>query len=143
MASIFDVSAFILDRMGATSAMKLQKLAYYSLAWHSVWSDEQLFPEHFEAWANGPVSPDLYHYHRGRFLIAPGDLPGDKTALTEDQADSVDRVLNAYGDKSSQWLSDLTHMESPWREARQGIPDGERCNVPIPLASIAEYYTSI
>ncbi|WP_433359512.1 Panacea domain-containing protein [Streptosporangium sp. CA-115845] len=35
--------------------MKLQKLCYYFYGYHLAWEERQLFPERFEAWANGPV----------------------------------------------------------------------------------------
>jgi|SRR5882724_2188517 len=143
MASVYDVAEFILARTGPLSAMKLQKLAYYSQAWHAVWSDAQLFPERIEAWANGPVVPALYEKHRGQFILNQGQFKDDPGELTNDEADSVARVLKAYGSKTSQWLSDLTHMESPWVEARAGVPDGERSNIEIPLGAMAEYYGAL
>lgn len=39
-----DVAAFILRERGAMTAMKLQKLVYYSQAWVLVWDERQLFP---------------------------------------------------------------------------------------------------
>ena len=143
MASVFDVAEYILARTGQISAMKLQKLVYYSQAWHCVWSDAKLFPERIEAWANGPVVPSLYEKHKGQFIISPGSLGGNPAGLTEDESDSVQRVLKAYGDKSSQWLSDLTHMEAPWLQARAGVPAGERCNIEIKPAELVEYYGSL
>ena len=43
MASVLDVAAYILKRVGPITATKLQKLVYYSQAWHLVWEDEPLF----------------------------------------------------------------------------------------------------
>ena len=59
--------------------------------------------------------------------------------------ETVDIVLGFYGDKPSQWLSDLTHMEAPWRKAREraGLADGERGNAVITHALMAEYYDSL
>ncbi len=54
----------------------------------------------------------------------------------------MDAVLGFYGDKSPQWLSDLTHMELPWQLARRGIHVGERGNTVIPKESLAEYDAS-
>jgi uncharacterized phage-associated protein len=143
MVNACDVAEYVLSKTGPVSAMKLQKLVYYAQAWHSVWSEAQLFGDRIEAWANGPVVPLLYEQHRGQFILAPGQFHGDAHALDEDEADTVDRVLAAYGDKTSQWLSDLTHMEAPWLQAREGIPAGERSNREIPIAALAEYYGSL
>lgn len=54
-------------------------------------------------------------------------------------------MLEYYGDKPSQWLSDLTHMEAPWRLAREvaGLEDGERGEAVIIHADMAEYYSSL
>jgi len=67
MASAHDVARYILERAGQMSAMKLQKLVYYSQAWHLVWRSRPLFPETVEAWAKGPVVRELYNVHRGYF----------------------------------------------------------------------------
>ncbi len=55
MASAHDVGKYVLEKRGSMTTWKLQKLVYYSKAWHLVWEGEPLFPEHIEAWANGPV----------------------------------------------------------------------------------------
>ncbi|HCU23589.1 MAG TPA: hypothetical protein DF383_01120, partial [Deltaproteobacteria bacterium] len=41
--------------------------------------------------------------------------------LTTSQKETIDSVLKYYGNKSSQWLSDLTHQEQPWLDARKGL----------------------
>ncbi len=64
---VFDVAAYILEKKGIMSTMKLQKLVYYSQAWSMVWDEKPLFEENIEAWANGPVVRDLFYYHRGRY----------------------------------------------------------------------------
>lgn len=142
MASVFDVAAYVLKKKKAVTAMKLQKLVYYAQAWSLVWDERPLFSERIEAWANGPVSPDLYAAHRGEFTITE-EPRGDPNRLTEDEKDTVKAVLRDYGDKSASWLSALTHKEDPWLEARAGIPDGERSNRPISHASMAEYYGNL
>lgn len=37
-------------------------------------------------------------------------------------------------------LSNLTHSERPWIEAREGVPEGRRSNVTIDLATMQEFY---
>lgn len=142
MASVLDVAQYILDQLGEMTAMKLQKLVYYSQAWSLVWDEEPLFPEKVRAWADGPVVRELYDAHAGRFKVRR-IAGGRPSLLTDDQTDTVDVVLEYYGKKSGQWLSDLTHLEKPWREARKGLKDGERSNKEITLAAMAEYYGSM
>ena len=142
MASVFDVVAFVLERQGSMTTWKLQKLVYYCQAWSLVWDDDILFPEEIEAWANGPVVRELYNAHRSKYRISCL-RKGHPKSLTETQRKTVDAMLAFYGDRSPQWLSDLTHMETPWQSARQGFPDGMRGNTIIPKEALAEYYGSL
>ncbi|RKU13139.1 hypothetical protein C6503_16315 [Candidatus Poribacteria bacterium] len=128
--------------MGAMTTMKLQKLVYYSQAWSLVWDEKQLFEEDIEAWANGPVVRDLFDYHRGMYEISAMPI-GNPRLLNQEQQETVDAVLDYYGDKSAQWLIDLTHMEDPWIQARKGLPKLERGNRVISLDAIAHYYSSL
>jgi uncharacterized phage-associated protein len=143
MATVFDVAEYILRARGPMSAMKLQKLVYYAQAWSLVWDEKPLFDDEIEAWANGPVVRVLYEAHRGQFLLDQGFFQGDPESLSEAQRDSVDRVLAFYGNRNPQWLSDLTHLEAPWRDAREGIPDGARGSSMITKAALSEYYGSL
>ena len=142
MVSVFDVVKYILTKKNNITAMKLQKLVYYCQAWSLVWDSKPLFRENVEAWANGPVVRELYEWHRGKYNIT--SCPhGRITKLDSNQKSTIDAVLDYYGDKSPQWLSDLTHMEYPWRKARIELPDNARGSNEITLASMEEYYTSI
>lgn len=141
MASVHDVAAYILGQQGEMTAMKLQKLVYYSQAWSLVWDEEPLFKEPIQAWANGPVVPALYQVHRGMFKVAEW-TKGDPEALTAEQRQTIDAVLGYYAQKSSQWLSDLTHREAPWIEARKGLAPGDPGRREISHAALAEYYSN-
>jgi uncharacterized phage-associated protein len=144
MGTAFDVAHYILDKQGSMSAMKLQKLVFYSQAWSLVWDDAPIFDNTIEAWANGPVVRDLYEVHRGKFQVDTTTFAEfAKGNLTENQKETIDIVLRSYGDKSPQWLSDQTHAEDPWKIARDGQPEGYRGDRQITLESMAEYYSSI
>ncbi len=141
--SVFDVAAYILnERPGPMTTWKLQKLVYYCQAWSLVWDEQPLFREKILAWANGPVVEELYQLHKGSFH-APKLSKGNPDNLSPNQQDTIDHVLTAYSNKTAQWLSDLTHMETPWIEARGGLAPGERGDAIIELSSMYEYYSSI
>lgn len=145
MTDVFDVAKYILQKRGSMTTMttmKLQKLVYYCQAWSLVWDEKPLFGGEIQAWASGPVVRELYDLHRGMFTIS--DIPNGKTRnLNPEEKATIDTVLEAYGNKPAQWLADLTHMESPWNEARKGIEPGENCENAITLASMHEYYSSL
>ncbi|MCA1596260.1 MAG: DUF4065 domain-containing protein [Chloroflexi bacterium] len=144
MATVHDVAAYILEQSGPMSAMKLQKLVYYCQAWSLVWDDRPLFPEEIQAWANGPVVPELYKLHQGQFSLKEWKL-GRPAALDQDAVDTINAVLAYYAPHNAQWLSDLTHAEDPWRKARKksGLEPGERGQAVIGLDSMMEYYSTL
>lgn len=144
MVAVYDVVRFIMQnyKRHDMTAMKLQKLLYYCQAWSLAWDEEPLFRSAIEAWASGPVVRKVYAFYRGEYRIK--SMPhGNVKNLSSSQKHTISAVLDYYGNKPSQWLSDLTHMEEPWREAREGLSEGERGDEIISHASMAEYYTSI
>jgi uncharacterized phage-associated protein len=149
MANVQDVARYILDRLASdpsgkrVTSWKLQKLVYYAQAWSLVWDEQPLFTDEIQAWANGPVCPALYSLHRGRFGLCASDISGNPSNLTEDERETIDAVIAYYGDKTGTWLSDLTHMERPWKQAREGIADGEPSQNVISHESMLQYYESI
>jgi uncharacterized phage-associated protein len=142
MASVFDVAKYVLMKQGTMTTMKLQKLVYYSQAWSLVWDEQPIFTEEIQAWASGPVVRELYDVHRGRFEI-DSLAKGSINSLNAKEKETIDAVLGAYGNKSAQWLADLTHMERPWDDARECIAPGENCENEITHASMVEYYSSL
>lgn len=139
-----DVAEFVLQQKGSMSAMKLQKLVYYSQAWSLVWDDVPLFSDQIQAWANGPVVLSLFRFHKGKFKVSPGDFPsGDPSRLNADQRETVQVVLSSYGAMTAGQLSELTHAEGPWRKARMNVDDGEPSRAIITPTSMRKYYTEL
>ena len=69
------------------------------------------------------------------------DLPCEKSEkinLTEDQQQIIDDVLDEYGTKTGYYLECLTHVEEPWKEARER---GE--NTIISKEHMKEYYSKM
>lgn len=142
MPSVFDTAQYILSRTGVLTTMKLQKLCYYAQAWSLVWDEQPLFNEEIQAWSNGPVIPALYNAHKGMYAIDALSI-GDGSVLSSSQQETVNTVIDFYSQYNPQQLSDLTHMEDPWKNARSGIPDQVRSTSTISHSSMAEYYSSL
>lgn len=140
MASVLDVAQYILRQRGSLDTMKLEKLCYYCQAWNLAWGFGKLFPERIEAWTGGPIIPELFARHRGNYSVS--DVGGDASEIDRmpEVKDRIDRVLAFYGDKSGSELSELTHLEDPWFNARQGLAATQRSNAEITDAAMIEYY---
>lgn len=144
MANAFDVAKYILNKKGEITAMKLQKLVYYSQAWHLVWKESPLFSERIEAWANGAVIRDLYFAHKGMFTVDENSFAkGNINHLSDDEKATIDKVLEFYGGYTAQQLSDINHQEAPWINARGKLPPMAPCEKEITKDEIFEYHFGI
>lgn len=145
MATVRDVAAYILAKDGPMSAMKLQKLCYFAYGYHLAWEDRQLFPERFEAWANGPVVYDLYAQHRGRYQLDKGEIQGNPAALDDGERESVNVVLENFRAYTAHELSAMTHQPGPWLDARKraGVSDLQRSNEELRDEEIADFFGAL
>lgn len=141
----FDVAKYILASHGASmTTMKLQKLVYYSQAWHLAWTGRPLFDEQVEAWANGPVTRALFAHHKGMYFISASQLKvGSAENLDERQSAIVDTVLETYASMSAMQLSMLTHAEDPWLNARCHLLAGDSSAKEIPQESMKVFYQAL
>ncbi len=130
MASARDVASYLLNQ-GSQSALRLQKLLYYSQAWSLVWEGRPLFSETIRAWDMGPVVGEVWHAYRSR------ELTGDPSRLSAAERETVDAVLDYYGRQPEAWLSELSHREAPWADAY--IRDA-RPSPAISLDAMKRYY---
>ncbi|MGY3725034.1 Uncharacterized phage-associated protein [Granulicatella balaenopterae] len=128
----------------AMTPKKLQKLMYYFEAWgQALFSEKMIADTEFEAWVHGPVSPELYREYKG---FGWRDIPQGKNndeVFSDKVLDLLYSIWATYGDKSANELEALTHIEAPWRNARQGYAETDNCNVKIKAEDMKEYYSSI
>lgn len=140
-----DVGQYILDEYGSMDAMKLQKLCYYVQAWSLAWDRGPVFQDRIEAWKKGPMIRALFDRHRGQYYIE--DVGGDASRVRSDPQvrATIKDVVRFYLPKTGQELSELTHAERPWRDARDRdwVEDHENSQATIPIRTMTEYYKAL
>lgn len=139
MARTDDVAAAVLVRTGSITTKKLQKLVYYSQAWHLAFHGRPLFDDEIQAWVQGPVVRSLYEQHRTRYEVASWPA-GNPEGLDADERRTIDWVIGKYGHFSAEALSNMTHAEVPWRVGRGMAKPNERVSDPIPQDIMKSFY---
>jgi uncharacterized phage-associated protein len=147
------LSEYILQRGGAMSHLKLQKILYYIQALHLAYFEHQIIEDDFQAWLHGPVSRKVYDGIKDLSIIyteiAFDESQWDKSQtpdiqieslLTGDQKELVDEVIDKYCKLTSSQLENLSHSESPWIDARKGYSSADRCDVVISKETMKLYY---
>lgn len=138
------VAAEILSQTGPIDAMKLQKLCYYAQVQHLVQFDVPLYPDAIEAWAAGPVVRSVYALHRRQYSVSA--LPGADPVAARQHPTAMEAIratIARYGLWSGQQLSELTHREDPWRDARGDLPPTARSDAEIDTESMRSYYKGL
>lgn len=133
-----DLAEAIIARKPGMGAVKLQKILYYTHAWHLAVTGEPLITDQpFRAYDMGPVVDDVWHKRQDPQArrTAPNPPVLDATA-----SQIADMVLAQYGRLTGHTLSELTHEEEPWKEARGGLPRGEKCRTPLSNDTTIRYF---
>lgn len=85
----------------------------------------------------GPVCYELNRSRGDKFVLSEDDLPqGDPGALTKDERESLDIVLERYGKLKPYELRDTVRKETSWAEARKGVAPDSTNGPVIPRESI-------
>lgn len=143
MNTIGQLADWLLSRESMTNK-KLQKMAYYSVAWgYALFGKKIFMDDEFEAWVHGPVSPVLYHEFKGNGWNPIPNEDIEKPNFDKEIVDLLESVWLTYGDETGNALEALTHEEDPWRNARKGYSSDQSCNNIIDPEDMEKYYKSI
>lgn len=147
------LSEYILQKGGAMSHLKLQKILYYIQALHLAYFEHGIIDDEFEAWLHGPVSRKVYNNIKDLSVLYAeiaydvnqwniGQTPDIliEAQVTSEQKELIDEVIEQYGKLTSSQLENLSHSESPWINARNGYGSADKCNEVISKDAMKKYY---
>lgn len=124
------------------SQMRLHKLLYYAQGWHLALFGEPLFAARIEAWKHGPVITDLYPTFS---IYGANGIPeregGDAPQIGKETRAFLDSLWREYGRHSASALREMTHAESPWKDAWGDRPEGARCSEEITREALVAYFS--
>lgn len=140
-----DVANWFIEKLAESgdvvTHLKVQKLLYYSEAWNQVINGEELFDERIEAWAHGPVVPEVFQefkHHGWNPLPIPDREKIPK--FSEDTEYVLNQVIDSYGELPAKTLENMTHEDDPWIKARGDRDPEERCDTVMPKDKIKDYF---
>lgn len=153
--SLFSVSEkmlrvidYVFEKLEEVTPLMLQKLLYFIQGVYSALCGKPIFEEECRAWVHGPVYPEVYDLFRD-FKYNPVDdarfalLEGTADALTGEEKNVIDLVVNTFGMYGGKVLERITHNEDPWKEARRGYGDSIPSSELVPKGHIMRYYMLI
>lgn len=145
MGNIFTVANWFLQK-GNIDHKKLQKLCYYSQSWSLALNNQKLFDDKFEAWAHGAVSRLLWDRLKKycQDCIPKNEFHNEVEEIKDEKTlKLLNRVWNTYGKYDGIDLECMTQRETPWINARKGIPIYQASTNEISESDMKNYYYSI
>lgn len=114
---------------------KLQKLLYFSYGFYLAQNNNDvnnlenfLFVNNFEAWVHGPVDPTIYNIFKnnGVNLLYMENTTTFK--FDEKIMNALNITMEKYGKMNADELEYESHIQLPWKNARNGIAETDISN---------------
>lgn len=122
--------------------LKLQKLLYYAQGYYLATQDDLLFDDEIQAWAHGPVVPNVYHTYK-HFRWKPISRAVSKPTIKESIVEFLDLIIETFLPKDAYKLELMTHQETPWVNARSGLPKDAFCINTISTEDMNVYFSKL
>jgi uncharacterized phage-associated protein len=132
------------DRGEHLSNLKLQKLLYYTQAWHLALYDRPLFGEDFQAWVHGPALVSQYHRFKDNgWRPILNTIYGPPRTGVGYLDRHIGQILDIFGVEPATALEMMTHRETPWIEARRGLSPDAPSNRRISKETMKKFYRGL
>lgn len=131
------------------SHLKLQKLLFYCDAYHLAYFDKELITDKFEAWVHGPVSRKVYDSLKDKSMLyaelsysnsTGKDVDKEFGKLTQDQQTLIVSILTDLSTWTMFELGASVRNEKPWKDARIGYGEADKCHVEISKETTRLFY---
>lgn len=127
--------AYSIKQSCLISNLKLQKLLYFAQCYALISENRKLFDEPIEAWAFGPVVPDvyiLYKQYGGARILGPAR---NTEPISKKDRQILIAVFNQFKNWSATDLTQLTLNQRPWQDA---YAEGRKNEITI--SAIKEFF---
>ena len=135
---------YILNRCGDITPLALQKSLYYVQGFYYAFNDKFLFEEDCQAWAHGPVYPEVYFkYKHFKFDPIESKIEVSDTIFTSSELIIIENVVKHFCCYSGKVLEKFTHSEYPWLKTRGKIPELKSSTEIIKKEYIGKYFKDV
>lgn len=132
------IGQYFLSKNQELTDIQIQKLVYYAYSWYMVKNKGvKLFKEKPQAWIHGPVFRSLFDNMKNYKKFKNAE---DYKQINIKIADFLDIIYDIYGKLSGNQLEKITHSETPWIKARNGLEPYEFSQNIISDEDIMECY---
>lgn len=148
--TVVDVAQFFSSKEVMTHK-KLQKLVYYAYAWYIALNNDDCDniknrlckKTNFEAWVHGPVCHELYNLCSNNYGMVEKYNGKINELITGELKSYLEKIWKTFGKYTGDELESMTHLETPWINARKGIEASKPSNEIIEEKDMFIYYNNL
>lgn len=135
MDKVIDTAAYVANKYAEIThekldEMKLHKLLYFIQRESFAILGEPAFDGEFEGWKYGPVCRAVReNFLEGKILCKTGEISDQLKYI-------ANNVILEYGALAAWKLSEISHKDSSWKNARAGLQPSDIGNRPLKLEDI-------
>lgn len=139
------VAEYIIMKGNEITPLALQKILYYSQGFYKAFFGKFLFNDDCQAWIHGPVYLRIYEKYK---MFKSDDIPiyvdyDISDILDDEKRELLDVIIKCFGYYNGKALEKMTHYETPWINARKGLPSDGNSNNIIDKNDIDEYFYKV
>lgn len=138
MYRALDVAQYVIayesSKNRTVSNLRLQKLLYFIQCVFFAVQNKACFSDELEAWAYGPVVPEVYRKYKVYGSTFIPETVNNKSAFLSQDISLINNMLDACASRSTSGLVEISHKQAPWKNVYI-----EGMNNIITKASIAQY----
>ena len=145
-SKLYDTSLYIIYKLGEIDHLSLQKLLFFIHGFSNEFLGRNLFDDLPEAWIHGPVYREIYNcfsYYKGNKINYEDLLKSREYNLSNDEKKYIDVLIEDFGCYSGSLLREMTHLTTPWINARKNLDDSSYSNRVIEKNDINNYFKEI
>lgn len=145
-SKLYQCTLYVLEKTEDVTPLALQKILYFIKGFSTQFLKTEIFTEKAQAWPHGPVYKDIYNcfsYYKGETINFKEILKGYEYDLSDEEKNLIDIIINAFGCYNGGILRNMSHLTTPWINARKGLDEQEHSAREINEKDISKFFKQI
>ena len=139
------ISEYIINIGNEITPLSLQKILYYAQGFYNAFFGRFLFNDDCEAWTHGPVYVSIYEkYKEFKYSNIIVNIDYDiEDIISDEKKELLQAIVKYFGYYNGKALEKMSHYETPWINARNGLLPTENSSNIIKKNDIEEYFRKV
>ena len=145
-SKLYNVTLYIINKLIEIDQLSVQKILFFANGFSKIFLGNNLFLDCPEAWVHGPVYKEIYDslsYYKSDKIDYNELLSDREFELSDEEKKYIDVILESFGSYSGSILREMTHLTSPWINARDGLDIDEISSRKIDLDDMNDYFKEV